>query len=109
MRQLIFIASAALIAGCTSTPPAPANSPTIVVTHPANRSVESFKQIDRACRHYAETEVIAGARLHETWADGVVNNRGVAAHNGLTADSQQRAYDVFYLVCHRAHGNEVLG
>jgi len=94
-----------LLAGCATVP----TGPEVLVLPGAGKTFEQFREEDAVCRHYAQDRV--GTTPEQAAADSVARSAGtgalVGAAAGTTAHSVQWRYDIRYVQCMDAKGNQV--
>jgi len=94
-----------LLAGCATVP----TGPEVLVLPGAGKTFEQFREEDAVCRHYAQDRV--GTTPGQAAADSVARSAGtgalVGAAAGTTAHSVQWRYDIRYVQCMDAKGNQV--
>lgn len=97
--------SGVLLVGCATVP----SGPGVVVLPEAGKTFEQFREEDAVCRQYAKDKV--GAIPEQAAAESVARSAGtgalVGAAAGTTAHSVQWRYDIRYVQCMDAKGNQV--
>lgn len=103
----LALASAMLFAGCATLPP---NGPSVMALPGTGKTFEQFRADDAECRNFTSYQTVNGpaAIVRNGGTDSATVGTIIGAGNGTSSlQEMQRRYDIAYIQCMYAKGNQV--